>query len=289
MRLPYTPLLLLAALLTASFVLACRLTASSSAEDTTRGDDVMEDLLGGSRALVGGLAMNRADLYLHRGLTSIDATAFTNRWFQRLGAAVSPNLVQHREGPEGLKVILPWVILAARAAPTNADYVLTQTFLFRALGDTRRALQEVCRVRAMQPANPELMLEEARIRMAMDQWNKASTILDSCALVIGPQPTEQQSPMLAETCMWRGLLYERVCNSNAAAALLAHAIHLEPQMYGPLTNRVAALQAGRPPELAVSEVLAKYQRMAANPLCNHDHHHDHGDPDDDHDDDHDEH
>ena len=280
MRLRLTPGLLLATLLTASFVLACRLTASNTVIEGNRGDDVLEDMLGGSRMFVGGLAMNRADVYLHRGMASIDETAFSNRWFQRLGAAVSPNIVQHREGPEGMKVVLPWVILAARAAPTNADYVLTQTFLLRALGDSPRALREVCRVRADQPQNTELLLEEARIRMALNQWDRAANLLDTCANLIGPRPSEQESPRLAEACMWRGLLYERNSNSNAAAALLGQAIRLEPEMYGPLSNRVSALQLGRAPELPVKEVFAKYQRMSANPLEHH-HHHDHGGADHD--------
>jgi len=268
--------------LTAAFALACKLTISGVIRDTHRGDDALDDLLGGSRMFVGGLAMNRADLYLHRGLTGIDATAFSNRWFQRLGAAVSPNIVQHREGPEGMKAVLPWVSLAARVAPTNADYVLTQTFLFRALGEPQRALQEIRRARAGQPANPELMLEEARIRLALNQWDLATTALDACAKVIGSQHLPQQNVLLAETCMWRGLLYERSANNHAAAACLSQAMGLEPAMYGALSNRVAALQSGQPPQVPVAEVLAKYQHMAANPLCNHDHgDHDHHDDDDD--------
>ena len=276
MRLRLTPLLLLATLLTAAFVLACRLTVADTPLDANRGDDVLDDLLGGSRMFVGGIAMNRADLYLHRGLSVIETTAFTNRWFQRLGAEVSPHIVQHREGPEGMKVVLPWVILAARAAPTNADYVLTQTFLLRALGDNPSALREVCRVRTLQPNNPELLLEEARIRMALNQWKQSAALLDTSANLLGANPSEQQRPWLAETCMWRGLLYERSTNHLAAAALLAHAIRLEPGMYGTLTNRVAALQSGKTPDLPVSEVFAKYQRMSANPLCDHDHNHAHG-------------
>ena len=281
MRTRLTPLWLLAALLTASFVLACRLTVSGVVQDSGRGDDALEDLLGGSRMLVGGMAINRADLYLHRGLTGIDTTAFSNRWFQRLSAAVSPNIVQHREGPEGMKVVLPWVTLAARAAPTNVDYVLTQTFLFRSIGNPQRALQEIVRVRASQPENVELLLEEARIRMAMHQWVRAADELDTCIRLIGPTPSASQNTPLAESCIWRGLLYERSANSNAAAAYLTKAIHLEPAMYGALTNRVASLQSGQPPQVAIAEILAKYQRMEANPLCGHDHHH----GDDDHDDD----
>jgi hypothetical protein len=281
MRPPLTPGLLLATLLTASFVLACRLTGSAGVGEANRGDDVLEDLLGGSRMFVGGLAMNRADIYLHRGLTAIDITAFTNRWFQRLGAAVSPNIVQHREGPEGMKVVLPWVILAARAAPTNADYVLTQTFLFRAIGEPQRALLEIRRALADQPGSPELQLEEARIRLALNQWDRAASLFDTCANLIGPQPSEQQSPLLAEACMWRGLLYERSGESSAAVASLSSAIRLEPKMYGALSNRVTALQTGQMPQVPVSDVLARYQRMAANPLCAHDHDHGDGDHDED--------
>ena len=81
--------------------------------------------------------------------------------------------------------------------------------------------------------------------------------------------------------MWRGLLYERSSQSNAAAACLSTAIRLEPKMYGALSNRVAALQTGQPPQVPVSEVLARYQRMAANPICSHDH--EHGDEDHDED------
>ena len=281
MRITPTPGLLLAALLTASFVLACRLTGSPEVGQASRGDDALENLLGGSRVFVGGLAMNRADLYLHRGLTGIDTTAFSNRWFQRLGAAVSPNIVQHREGPEGMKIVLPWVILAARAAPTNADYVLTQTYLFRAIGDPQRALREISRVLVDQPGNSEFRLEDARIRLALNQWDRAAAGFDTCVKLIEPQPTEQQKPLLAEACMWRGLLYERSSQSNAAAACLSTAIRLEPKMYGALSNRVAALQTGQPPQVPVSEVLARYQRMAANPICSHDH--EHGDEDHDED------
>ena len=144
--------------------------------------------------------------------------------------------------------------------------------LLRALGDPQRALREVCRVRALQPNNPELLLEEARIRMALNQWKQSAAVLDTCAMLLQTNASEQQRPWLAETCMWRGLLCERSTNNPAAAALLADAMRLEPGMYGVLANRVAALQSGKNPDLPVAEVFAKYQRMSANPLCNHDHH-----------------
>lgn len=283
MRVHPSPGLLLTALLTASFALACRLTDPGVVAEANRGDDVLEDLLGGGRMFIGGLCMNRADLYLHRGLTGIDVAAFTNRWFQRLGAAVSPNIVQHREGPEGLKEVLPWVTMAAHAAPTNVDYVLTQTFLFRALGDPQRAIEEIRHVRRAQPNNPELRLEEARILLVLNLSERAANAFDACASLIGTQPTPQQRPWLAEACMWRGLLFECSGASNAAAASLAHAIQLEPQMYGPLSNRVVALQTGQVPRVPVADVLAQYRRMAGNPLCAHDHAHEHGA--DDHDED----
>ncbi|MFZ4394492.1 MAG: tetratricopeptide repeat protein [Kiritimatiellia bacterium] len=281
MRNRLIPGLLLMLLVTAAFVLTCRLTASGIAVATDRSEDALESLLGGSRIFLGGLAMNRADLYLHRGLVGNEATAFSNRWFQRMHALVSPNVLEHREGAEGMKDVLPWVTLAARAAPTNTDYVLTQTFLFRATGNPQRALQEVRRVRANQPQNPELWLEESRIRLALNQWDRATAGLDSCARLIGTQPSPEQSPLLAETCMWRGLLYERTGDSNSAATFLMQAIRLEPQMYGALSNRVAALQAGLPPPVPVTEVLAKYRRMAANPLCTHDHEQGHAHDEDD--------
>jgi len=281
MRNRLIPGLLLMLLVTAAFVLACRLTASGVAVATDRSDDAMENLLGGSRILLGGLAMNRADLYLHRGLTGSDATAFSNRWFQRMNALLSPSVLEHREGADGMKDVLPWVTMAARAAPTNTDYVLTQTFLFRTTGNPLRALQELRRVRASQPQNPELWLEESRIRLALNQWDKAVAGLDTCVRLIGPQPSSQQSPLLAETCMWRGLLYERTGDSNAAATFLMQAIRLEPQMYGALSNRVTALQAGQPPLVPVNEVLAKFRRMAANPLCSHDHEQGHAHDEDD--------
>lgn len=281
MRNRLIPGVLLMLLVTAAFVLACRLTVSGVAVATDRSDDALENLLGGSRIFISGLAMNRADLYLHRGLTGHDATAFSNRWFQRMSDVLSPSVLEHREGAAGMQDVLPWVTMAARAAPTNTDYVLTQTFLFRATGNPQLALQELRRVRANQPQNPELCLEEARIRLALNQWNRAATGLDVCAGLIGPQPSTEQRPVLAETCMWRGLLYERTGDSNAAATFLAQAIRLEPKMYGALSNRVAALRAGQPPPAPVNEVLAKYRRMAANPLCAHDHEQGHAHDEDD--------
>jgi tetratricopeptide (TPR) repeat protein len=278
---PLTPGLLLATLCAAAFVLACQLTLSGVVTDASRGDDVLENLLGGGRMFVGGLAMNRADLYLHRGLSGTDATTFTNRWFQRLGAMVSPTSLDHREGKEGMQEVLPWITLAARAAPTNTDYVLTQSFLFRVTGDLPRALQEICRVRATQPDNPEIRLEEARIRLALDQWRQAAAALDACARLLGSPPSERQSPLLAEACMWRGLLFERSGDSKAAAMFLESAAQLEPGMYGLLAGRASTLRAGRPPPVPVAEVLAQYRRIATNPLCTHSHGHDHGEHDDD--------
>jgi tetratricopeptide (TPR) repeat protein len=281
MRTRFHPGLLLALLLTAAFALACRLTVSGTAVDASRGDDLLDDLLGGGRSFASGLCMNRADLYLHRGLDGVDKTAFTNRWFQRLGETISPGVLEHREGAEGMREVLPWVTLAARVASTNTEYVLTQAFLLRAVGAPQQALAELRRLRASQPGNPELLLEEARIRMALGQWARAEKALESCAARIGPTPSTDLRPLLAETAMWRGLLYERGGSSNAAADCLAGAIRLEPTMYGMLSNRVDALRTGRPPPVPVAEVLARYQRRAANPLCSHDHGHEHGH--DDHD------
>ena len=276
------PTILLATLLTAAFLLACRLTGLAELGAASRGDDALEDMLGGSRVFVGGLCMNRADLYLHRGLAYIDEAAFSNRWYQRLGAEISPNVVQHREGPAGMRIVLPWVILAARATPTNTDYVLTQAYLFRATGDPQRALREICGAVGDQPKNPEFRLEEARIRLALNQWDGSASAFDICIRMIGPKPVDDdQARTLAEACMWRGLLLERSGESNAAVALLSGAIHLEPKLYGTLSNRVTALQAGRAPQPSVMDLLAQYQKAAINPLCAHDHDHEHVDHDDD--------
>jgi hypothetical protein len=254
-------------LLTIAFLLACRLTHSSQTQAGT--DDALDLLLGGSRVFLGGLAMERADLYLHRGHAGSETTAFSNRWFQRVGSVLSPTALEHREGPEGMQEVLPWIALAARAAPTNTDYVLTQSFLLRVTGNHRQALAEMRRLRAQHPDLPDLYLEEARILLALKQWVRAGQTLDTCIRLLGPHPPETQRPLLAESCMWRGLIHEFGSNTQAAAMLLDQAAQLEPAMYGDLTNRVLALQAGAPPAIPITTVFARYQRQSSNPLCTH--------------------
>jgi hypothetical protein len=269
MRTNLSVVILLPVLLAAAFLLACRLTVARVNPAQESSDDALDLLLGGSRVFLGGLAMDRADLYLHRGHTGTDTTAFSNRWFQRVTAVLSPTHLEHREGAEGMQEILPWITLAARAAPTNTDYVLTQTFLLRVTGNPQRALAEIRRLRTQQPHSPDLYLEEARIRLAQSQWDRAGATLDCCTNLLGPHPSAEQSPLLAEACMWRGLLWERCGSNQAAAACLAQAAQLEPAMYGDLTHRVRALQAGQLPSIPIAKVFDKYQRMAANPLCAH--------------------
>jgi hypothetical protein len=259
--------LLMVTLLTIAFLLACRLTHSSQTQAGT--DDALDLLLGGSRVFLGGLAMERADLYLHRGHAGNETTAFSNRWFQRIGGVLSPTALEHRDGSEGMKEVLPWITLAARVAPTNIDYVLTQSFLLRTTGNHRHALAELRRLRTRHPDIPDLRLEEARILLAMNQWSRAGDALDTCTRLLGPHPSESQRPLLAEACMWRGLLHEFGSNTQAAASLLDQAAHLEPAMYGDLSSRAQALQAGTPPAIPIGTVFARYQRQSSNPLCTH--------------------
>jgi hypothetical protein len=273
--------ILLPVLLATAFMLACRLTVAHVNPAEESPDDALDLLLGGSRVFLGGLAMDRADFYLHRGHTGSDTTAFSNRWFQRVTAVLSPTKLEHREGTEGMQELLPWITLAARATPTNTDYVLTQIFLLRVTGNPQQALAEIRRLRTRQPQNPDLYMEEARIRLAQSQWDRARATLDTCTNLLGPHPSPEQTPLLAEACMWRGLLWERSGSNQAAAvACLTQAAQLEPAMYGDLTNRVRALQAGQPPALPIAKVFDKYQRMATNPLCTHHHGEDAHEPDD---------
>lgn len=266
------------ALLLAAFALACRLTASATLAGDPDENGVADRLLGGSRALVGGICMERADLYLHRGLEEKgDRPAFTNRWFQRLGAAVSPSVVEHREGA-ALREVLPWVTLASRFTPTNTEYLLTQVYLMRVVGESNRALDMLRRGRSIFPQDPELAMEEARIRISLGQWNPAATVLDSCARMLGPQPpTEDQRRFLAEACALRGLLYEQNAQTHPAVAFLSAAAKLEPRLYGALQLRVADLTNGRAPRQSATEALTLRTRHAAEVPCeHHGHGHEHG-------------
>ena len=268
-----TPLLafsLAAALLLTAFTLACRLTASATLDMEPSGDSVMDRLLGGSRALVGGICIERADLYLHRGLgEEEDPPAFTNRWFQRLGDAVSPTVVEHREGA-ALREVLPWVTLASRFAPTNSEYVLTQVYLMRVIGERDRALAMLTQARSVNPQDPELPMEEARIRISIGQWDRAASILDTCARLIGSQPaTDDLRRLLAETCALRGLLYEHNAQTNAAVTFLTGAAKLEPRLYGSLNLRIADLANGRTPQQSATAALTLRTRNSEEAPCAH--------------------
>ncbi len=267
------PGLSLLVLLTAAFVLACHLTVSEAAARAD-GDDagMAERLLGGSRLLAGELCFDEADLYLHRGMPHVERAAFTNRWLQRLAAQVSPPVVVHREGTAGLRDVLPWVSLAARFAPTNADFVLTRAYLLERTGNQAAAFDVLRHARIEQPQDPALPFEEARMHMRLGHWNQAASLLELSERLTGPQPASPEwVDLLAEVCFLKSLLQEQVGAIGPAAASLARAATLKPEWYESFTNRVADLRAGRPPERPVKALLDSYRLSAkTNPLCHHD-------------------
>jgi tetratricopeptide (TPR) repeat protein len=266
------PWLLLAALWTAAFALACRLATPGAYAVSAADAGVAEQLLGESRLLAGDLCFEEADLYLHRGMPHVKAEAFTNRWLQRLAAAVSPRVLQHRESATELRDVLPWVNLAARFAPTNADFTLTQSYLLERTGNTAGALGALRRGRAALPRDPALPFEEARLLLSLERWSEAATLLDLAKRLNAARPPGGDGDdMLAEIDLWRALLLERDGQAGAAAQTLEQAIALRPAWYGGLTNRVAALRAGRAPEPPIAQLLDAYRRIArVNPLCHDD-------------------
>ena len=291
MRTPFMPCLLLVTLLVVALVMACELTVvcRASADTDTDENSALDSLLGGGRLFIGNLAFDRADLYLHRGRGHMVEEAYTNRWLQRLSAQVSPPVVLHREGLEGIQAMLPWVELANQLAPTNTDYLLTQVYLLKSSGDLKGALRVLRRARVVLPNAPEPASTEARLLLRLGRWQEAAHNLDICMRLSGTNATTVSSDNLdiwAEAAMLRGLLYENAADTNAAIQYLSHAATMAPAQFGAFSNRVAMLRSGQTPNPPAHIILEKYRgKNDANPLeaAHHHHHGAHDDHDDDHD------
>lgn len=272
---PRWPLALIV-LLAAAFTLACRLTVNHAADGANDASDaVIDNLLGGSRLLLGDVCFERADNYLHRGSEHVHKQAFTNRWFQRLEAVVSPRTVAHREGTAGINDLLPWVTLAAELAPTNTDFTLTQAYLLQRLGQEDRALGLLLEARRRLPDRAEIPLEEARLHLARQRWQAGSRLLDKARQTAAAAPdVGDNTAAWAEASMLRGLLHERAGETNDAMIGYACAARLDARLYGDFSNRVARLALGQTPAPPADAILDNLSRIhASRPLCAHDHEH----------------
>ena len=274
-----TPWLALIALLVAAFTLACRLKAPGAVNGgLDEPDAVLDSLLGGSRSFMGGLCFTRADLYLHRGQAHTETTAFTNRFFQRLGASVSPPQLEHRTGDAAMQEIMPWVSLAAGADPGNPEYVLCKVYMLRVAGRTDRALATLREARARMPDRPELTFDEARLHLEAKRWDECGNLLDACLRQLGPAPaTDEDRLLLADVATLRGLLHERDGNIAPAAACFDLAVAMGPKIFTNLALRAAELRRGVKPADSAQIMLEQRSRAMSYVPCHHDEHADHDD------------
>lgn len=254
-----------------AFVLACRLEGAFPRMAGEEG--LMARLLGEGRHAV-SLSLNEmAELYFHKGVGREAKQAFTNDWFQRVGAEVSPRMHHHTEGM-GHAEILPWLQMAIRADPHNVEAQLVLSF-WLSTGINRPDLARDI-LREAQRNNPrdyQIYQEQARMAIREGGFPVARGKLET-AISLWPSGYELDRQRLldkAEIQTLLGLLCEVAGQDELALERYKNTLAIFPER-AYIRERVAMLLAGRRPEPAADVSLRTLVRATTEHVCTEDEH-----------------
>ncbi len=191
--------------------LACRLDRVWAAEVPDASSGAAARLLGESRRSLSGDLYMEGDVFLHRGGHYVESTAFSNRFFQRIGAIMAPRQHLHVQGAQAAEV-LPWLRLATSADPHNVEAWMASVFLAEtAAGRIDVAADILAEARAANPRDYRLPLEQARLLMRRHTWDRAARELATAQrLWPNPAASDDEDARLdrAEMLTYRGYLLE---------------------------------------------------------------------------------
>jgi tetratricopeptide (TPR) repeat protein len=205
-----------------------------------------ERLLGASRVAFGNSFFEEADNYFHKGVTHVRQKAFSNDYFQTLGAAIEPSGHVHPEEVE-VSEIMPWLRVTTKMDPNNVDAYLTTAFWLE--GSIRRPDVAEAILREAQLNNPrDYRVINARAKMLFGTGDdgKAAMLLDT-AIKFWPSnqnPEDQQARLdLAQMLSYRAFLFELKSDRERAIDLFKRAYAAVPGNKA-LEQRIAALERG---------------------------------------------
>ncbi|MEI7436525.1 MAG: hypothetical protein WCL16_06925 [bacterium] len=237
--------------------LACRLEQAWSKEVPDAASGAAARLLGESRRTLSGDLYTEGDVFFHRGGHYSESTAFTNRFYQRIGNAISPSQHLHSRGGQAAEV-LPWLRLATAADPHNVEAWMTAAFLAgTAAGRADVAADILAEARAVNPRDYRLPLEQARLLLRQHAWERAGRELETAQHFwpnpAGPNDDEARMDR-AEVLTYRGYLLELGGKTDAAINAYRQALELFPERAA-LADRANRLASRQAPALDIQSIL----------------------------------
>lgn len=260
-----------------AFCLACQLASPSQCLAQS---DVLGQLLGDTRVLVGQEMYEQADKYFHRGVGHVHKEAFEDV-FKRWALQITPRQHVHAHGSE-VTEIMPWLRFATKADPSNVEpWLVSSYWVADELGQVGEAHKIVDEALQYQPKNYQLYAERGRLFLMQRKPAQAANALD-IALRLWPskmsRDDEQVRLDLARLLVYRGFLHE--WNQEPEAAVIAYkkALAIQPNQTA-LRGQISEVEAGVD-RRAWLEQAWETLFHPVNPMeeCphDHDHHHDEG-------------
>jgi tetratricopeptide (TPR) repeat protein len=242
-------------------------------------DSALGRLWGGARGQASQQMVQRADVYFHRGADHEmpEGRRFLfGRWRE---AAHPPAGHHHRESPESVAEILPWLRAATVADPSNLESILLAAYwMERATGEIGGAEEILRAALPRHGGDYRLPLELARLKFRHGDLDEGRTRLDA-AIAAWPAPfaPDDHEARRDAAYLWhlRGLLAAYEGDAEAAAAALEIAITRGGEVFraGALRD-LAHLREHPDTLLRDPHVLARFVRLPCV-ACEEEHDHDH--------------
>jgi tetratricopeptide (TPR) repeat protein len=205
-----------------------------------------ERLLGASRVAFGDSFFEEADNYFHKGVGHVHQKAFSNSYFQALGAAIEPSGHVHSEGVE-VSEIMPWLRFTTKMDPKNVEaYLTTAYWLEGSIGRPDVAESVLREAQRDNPKDYRVINARAKMLFGTGDDAKAAMLLDA-AIKLWPStqsPEDQQAQLdLAQMLSYRGFLFELQSDRVRALEMFKRAYAAMPGNKS-LERRIAALGRG---------------------------------------------
>jgi hypothetical protein len=241
-------------------------------------DSALGRLWGGARGQAAQQMVQQADVYFHRGAGP--AMPEGRRFlFGRWREATHPHGHHHRDSPESVAEILPWLRAATLVDPANLESVLLAAYwMERATGDPGGAEAILRAAEPRHGGDYRLPLELARLKFRHGGMAEGRARLDA-AIAVWPAPftPEEHEARRDAAYLWhlRGLLAAYEGDAPAAIASIRIAIDRGGEAFQEGALRDLKHLHEHPETLLHDPgVLARFVRLPCI-ACEDDHDHDH--------------
>jgi tetratricopeptide (TPR) repeat protein len=240
-------------------------------------DGVISAIVGKSRIGLSSHFYRMADMYFHKGVDEKRASAFEDRFFQKLSKELSPRRIVHASGAE-MQDMIPWLWLAVRLEPHNVEAYLVAAFIAGSeLGQHDLAHKILTEGQWNNPKNYSLYLEDGRFYFKDKNYERAGRCLENAiAFWPGTLPMDSQEAIAdkANILLYRAFTAERTGNITNAVQNLGKVLEIYPDRTF-LKEHMNMLEKGtKPSDLAtdkLNDMLRKNEESKATCRTDHDH------------------